>query len=69
MSDLTAAERELKVQLMIADIKNKNADSAYKEGLLRYEPWKVAAAGFAAGAGLLAAAIALLGALVHLFGH
>jgi hypothetical protein len=49
------------------DIAAKDADTAYKKGLLRYEPWKlvlggVAAAGalLGAGAGLMAGGIALL---------
>jgi hypothetical protein len=33
--------RELKAKLMEADIANKAADSAYKLGLLKYQPWKL----------------------------
>ncbi len=31
-----------------ADIANKETDTAYKQGLIRHEPWKVLAAGLAA---------------------
>ncbi len=51
---------------MIADIRNKNADTAYKDGLARWEPWKVLATGFAAGAATLTAAIGLLALILHL---
>ncbi len=44
-----------------SDIGNKNADTAYKQGLLRYEPWKVLAGGLAAGAALMAALASLAG--------
>jgi hypothetical protein len=37
------------------------ADTEYKRGLLRYEPWKLAFAAFGAGAALVAALVALLG--------
>lgn len=51
---------------MRADIANKEADTAYKHGLLRYEPWKVIALAAGAGAGAMAAAVALMTALVRL---
>lgn len=57
--------RDLKGRLMQADIDNKRADTAYKEGLLRYEPWKVVAVAFGGGAAVMGAAIALLGVLFH----
>jgi hypothetical protein len=66
VSDAADEERELKVALMKADIANKQADTAYKEGLLRYEPWKVIALAAGAGAGAMAAAVALMTALVRL---
>jgi hypothetical protein len=59
--------RELRIELMKADIPNKDADTAYKQGLLNHEPWKLVLDGMAAGgavpgagAGLMASLIALL---------
>ena len=51
-----------------ADIENKQTDTFYKRGLLRYEPWKVAAGFFAAGAGLMAAAGAFAAIIFHMSG-
>lgn len=68
MSDTTAEERQLRIELMVADIRNKNADTAYKDGLARWEPWKVLATGFAAGAATLTAAAGLLAIVLHLLG-
>ncbi len=48
-----------------ADIDNKPADTAYRHGLLRYEPWRLAFTAFGAGAAVMAALVALLG----YFGH
>jgi len=49
---------------------NKHADTAYKQGLLRYEPWQLFAVGFGAGAALMGASIALMTAAVRaLVGH
>jgi hypothetical protein len=45
---------------MRADIANKKADTEYKRGLLRYEPWKVALTGLGAGAALTLALSTLL---------
>ena len=45
---------------MRADIANKNADTNYKQGLLRFEPWKIALTGMAAGGALVAALVTLL---------
>lgn len=59
-------ERELRMALMRADIANKDADTAYKQGLLRYEPWKVIALAAGAGAGAMAAAVGLMTAVVRL---
>jgi hypothetical protein len=42
-------ERRLRTELMQADIKNKRADTDYKRGLLRFEPWKIVTPAFAAG--------------------
>jgi hypothetical protein len=53
------------LELMQADIDNKRADPAYKRGLLRYEPWRLAFTAFGAGAAVMAALVALLG----YFGH
>ncbi len=47
---------------MRADISNKQADTAYKLGLLRYEPWKVVAVAFGAGAAVMGASVALVSA-------
>lgn len=63
MSDAADEERILKMALIRADTANKNADSDYKKGLLRYEPWKVAFTGLAAGAALAGVFIALGGYL------
>ncbi len=46
--------------LLRADIANKAADTAYKEGLLKYEPWKLTALAFGAGATVMGAIIGLL---------
>jgi hypothetical protein len=53
-------ERELRMALMRADIANKEADTAYKTGLLRYEPWKVVTTAFGAGFALCGGLVALL---------
>lgn len=53
---------------MSADIRNKEADTAYKNGLAKWEPWKVLATGFAAGAATLTAAVGLLAIILHLLG-
>ncbi|MGD0107069.1 MAG: hypothetical protein ABSC06_23980 [Rhodopila sp.] len=54
---------------MKADIANKQADTEYKEGLLRYEPWKVVGVAFGAGAAVMGAAVALVSAFFHLTAH
>jgi len=61
-------ERTLRIELLKADIANKQADTEYKRGLLRYEPWKVVAISFGAGAAVMGAAVGLLGALFHALG-
>lgn len=48
---------------MKADIANKQADTEYKKGLLRFEPWKIVLGGFAAGATVVGAIVALEGYL------
>ncbi len=53
------AEYEMRMLLMAADIANKNADTAYKDGLLKYEPWKVVIVSADTGAGLMVALTAL----------
>lgn len=53
-------ERELRMQLMAADIANKQVDTAYKRRLTDYEPWKLVAAGILAGAGAMGALVGLL---------
>jgi hypothetical protein len=49
MSYTEDEERRLRIELMQADIENKRADTDYKRGLLRFEPWKIVIAAFAAG--------------------
>ena len=67
MSDaLDDEEKDLKLALMRADIANKRADSGYKGGLLRYEPWKVMATVMGATA---AVAAAVFGALGYILGR
>ena len=62
-------ERALRIELLKVDIANKQADTAYKEGLLRYEPWKVVGVAFGAGATVMGAAVALVSAFFHLTAH
>lgn len=61
-------ERRLRIELLQAEIENKRADTdnkwmdtEYKRGLLRYEPWKVVVAGFAAGGIIFGAVFGALG--------
>jgi hypothetical protein len=68
MSGADETERQLKMDLMVADIANKKADTAYKDGLAKWEPWKVLATGFAAGAATLTAAVGVMALIVHLLG-
>jgi len=42
-----------------AHIENMEADTEYKRGLLKYEPWKVVITALAAGAALAAAGITI----------
>jgi len=59
-----------KHELVRPDISNKQADTAYKLGLLRYEPWKVVAVAFGAGAGVMGASVALVSATFRaVIGH
>jgi hypothetical protein len=48
-----------------AHIENMNADSDYKRGLLRFEPWKLVVTALGAGAALTIAIIALLTYMHH----
>ena len=50
--------------LMRADLENKQADTTYKLGLLRYEPWKVFTTAVAASAALFGAIGGVLGYLL-----
>jgi len=61
---LDADERELRMAVMRADLENKQADTAYKLGLLRYEPWKVFTTALAASAALFGSIGAVLGYLL-----
>lgn len=45
---------------MRAQIDNLKTDAAYKEGLLKYEPWKLTFIAFGAGAGVMGALLGLL---------
>jgi hypothetical protein len=58
--------RELRMELMKADIPNKDADTAYKQGLLKYEPWKLILGGMAAGGAVLGAGAGLMAGLIAL---
>lgn len=53
---------------MQADIANKRADSEYKQGLLRFEPWKIVVTAFAAGGAVVAGTAAAMGLLLHAMG-
>jgi len=53
---------------MRADIANKEADTKYKLDLSRYEPWKVVAVAFGAGAAIMGAAVALVTAALRATG-
>jgi RsiW-degrading membrane proteinase PrsW (M82 family) len=57
-------EWELKMAVMQAELENKRADTAYKNGLLKYEPWKVVLASFLSGAAVLGAIVGLLTAIL-----
>jgi hypothetical protein len=59
MTELDDQERELRITLMTAQIENLKSDTAYKKGLLQYEPWKVVAAAAGAGAAFATAVLAL----------
>jgi hypothetical protein len=52
-------ERELKVELMKADIANKQAYTSLKEEQRRREPWKALSAAFGAGIAVALGLIAL----------
>jgi len=45
---------------ILADITNKNVDTAYKDRLARMEPWKLVVTAFGAGAAYTAALVGLL---------
>jgi hypothetical protein len=53
-------ERRLRMELMRADIENKQADTRYKRRLADWEPWKAMAVAAGAGATLTLAIIAVL---------
>ena len=53
-------ERRLRMELMRADIENKQADTRYKLRLAEWEPWKAMFLAFGAGASLVVAIIAVL---------
>ncbi len=60
-------ERQLRIELMKADISNKNTDSAYKLQLTRWEPWKAMSVAFGAGAAAMAAATTLAAFAIRAF--
>ena len=53
-------ERRLRMELMRADIENKQADTRYKRRLADWEPWKAMAIAAGAGATFTLAIIAVL---------
>ena len=57
-------ERQLRIELMQADIDNKRADTAYKRKLADWEPWKAMAVAAGAGATLTLAMIAIATAIL-----
>jgi hypothetical protein len=54
-------EQRLKVMQMHADMDNKMADTAYKQGLLKFEPWKIVISAFAASAAVFGVIGGVLG--------
>lgn len=52
-------EQNARIDQIMADIANKSMDTAYKQGLLKYEPWKLVFTAFAAGAALVGAIVGL----------
>jgi hypothetical protein len=66
-------ERELKAELMRADIANQRADTSLKEEQRRWEPWKALSAAFGAGvavaSGLIALAVWVLSHLQYVPTH
>lgn len=48
------------MKLMAADMENKHMDTTFKQGLHRWEPWKIVVAAFLAGAACMGASLALL---------
>lgn len=60
--------RELKDKLLMADIANKNADTGYKNMMVRMEPWKAMAIAFGAGAAVMGAAVGLMAAIFRAVG-
>ena len=69
MNETLDEERQLRMELMRADIANKQADTRYKMDLSRWEPWKVLALGLGAGAGIMAAAVTLATIGLRALGH
>ena len=53
---------------MTAQVENVRTDTAYKRKLSDWEPWKAMAVAFSAGAGLVAALVALFILVLHLMG-
>lgn len=47
------------MRLMLADMENKRMDTRYKQGLHRWEPWKVMISAVAAAGALLGVGVAL----------
>jgi hypothetical protein len=50
---------------MHADIDNKMADTAYKQGLLKYEPWKLVVSALTASAAVFGVIGGVLGYLLR----
>lgn len=65
MSDADAdMERQLRIELMAVQIDKGRLDIERVRQEMRYEPWKMLALGFGAGAGLVAAIVGLLTAIL-----
>lgn len=69
MADADAEERQLRMQLMAAQIANQQADTALKDEQRRWEPWKALSAAFGAGIAVASGLIALAAWLIVHLSH
>ena len=53
-------DRQLKVDLMRADLANKTADTMLKREQIRWEPWKALSAAFGAGIAVASGLMAII---------